>query len=207
MIHIIIGSLILSIIHASIPNHWIPLVLISKAEKWNSRETMAVTAITAFSHTLSTIILGILIGLIGYKLSESYQAITQIIASLVLIFMGLVYFALDMKHSHHEHLPDDAGLPKKSKLAIILTLCMAMFFSPCLEIETIYFSAGTLGWIAIAAISAIYLIVTVSGIVILVALGCKSIEKFNWHFLEHHEKKITGGVLIALGILSFFLKL
>lgn len=207
MVQLIIGSFLLSLIHAAIPNHWIPLVLISKAEKWTSSETISATAITAIAHTVSTIGLGVIIGLIGYQLSNTYDVITHIVAPLILIFMGLIYFSLDLKHSHHEHMSEEKKLPKKSKLAIIITLSTAMFFSPCLEIETYYFTAGTLGWKGIAVVSIIYLLVTVSGIVILVALGCRSIERFNWHFLEHHEKRITGIVLIALGILAFFVEL
>lgn len=207
MIQIVVGSILLSLVHALIPNHWIPLVFISKAEKWTRRETILATALTAFAHTLSTIFLGIAIGLIGYQLSTSYEMITHVVAPIILIFMGLIYFGLDINHSHHKQLPVKKGLEKKSKIAIIITLSLAMFLSPCLEIETFYFTAGTLGWIGIATVSIIYLIVTVSFIVVLVALGSKSIEKFNWHFLEHYEKKITGSILIILGILSFFFKL
>lgn len=207
MLQIILGSLLLSIIHALIPNHWIPLVIISRAEKWGWKETLSISAITAFSHTISTIILGIIIGLIGLELSSSYESVTSIVAPLILIFMGLIYFGLDQRHSRHEHLPRESKVSSKSKLTIIITLCIAMFFSPCLEIETYYFTAGTYGWMGILTVSLVYLIVTVVGIVILVSLGCKGIERFKWHFLEHHEKKITGGVLILLGIISFFIKL
>ncbi|MBX9851989.1 MAG: hypothetical protein K2X86_09545 [Cytophagaceae bacterium] len=207
MIQLIIGSFLLSIIHAAIPNHWIPLVLISKGEKWTVNETISATAITAIAHTISTIGLGIIIGLIGYQLSGTYDVITHVAAPLILIFMGLIYFSLDVKHSHHEHMPDEKKLPKKSRLAIIITLSIAMFFSPCLEIETYYFTAGTHGWKGIMLVSIIYFLVTVSGIVILVSLGCRSIERFKWHFLEHHEKRITGIALIALGILAFFIEL
>lgn len=207
MIHLFIGSLLLSIIHALIPNHWVPLVLISRAERWSNREVIAVSAITAFSHTISTIVLGIVIGLIGFRLSGSYETFASIVAPLVLIFMGLIYFSVDAGHTHHEHLPGKNRMAAKSKAAIVVTLSTAMFFSPCLEIETYYFTAGLLGWTGIFVVSAVYLVVTVFAIVLLVSLGCHGIERFKWHFLEHHEKKVTGTVLIVLGILAFFVKL
>lgn len=207
MIHLLIGSFILSIIHALIPNHWIPLVIIARTEKWNRKETLGVSAITAFSHTLSTIVLGIVIGLIGFELSSSYESVTSIVAPLILLFMGLIYFSLDHGHSHHEHLPKEKTVLRKSKLAIVITLCTAMFFSPCLEIETYYFTAGTYGWMGILIVSLVYLIITVAAIVVLVSLGCEGVERFKWHFLEHHEKKVTGAVLILLGVISFFIKL
>lgn len=206
MIDLIAGSIVLSLIHAAIPNHWIPVVVIGKAEKWSKKELIGVTAIASFAHTLSTILLGIVIGLIGFKLSDTYHVITDVVAPLVLIFMGLIYFSLSFRHTQHEHLPAKEKLKKKSKPAIITALALSMFFSPCLEIEAYYFTAGTHGKMAIWLLSAIYLIVTFAGSILLVTLASKSIEKFKWHFLEHHEKKITGIVLIALGLLSYFIK-
>ena len=206
MIDLIAGSIVLSLIHAAIPNHWIPVVVIGKAEKWSKKELIGVTAIASFAHTLSTILLGIVIGLIGFKLSDTYHVITDVVAPLVLIFMGLIYFSLSFRHTQHEHLPAKEKLKNKSKAAIIITLALSMFFSPCLEIEAYYFTAGTHGKMAIWLLSAIYLIVTFAGSILLVTLASKSIEKFKWHFLEHHEKKITGIVLIALGLLSYFIK-
>jgi nickel/cobalt transporter (NicO) family protein len=206
MIDLLAGSILLSIIHAAIPNHWIPVVMIGRAEKWSKKELIGVAVLTSFAHTLSTILLGIVIGLVGYKLSNSYHIITDVVAPLVLVFMGLIYFSLSFRHTEHEHLPTKEKLKNKSKPAIITALALSMFFSPCLEIEAYYFTAGTHGKLAIWLLSAIYLIVTVAGSILLVTLASKSIEKFKWHFLEHHEKKITGIVLIALGLLSYFIK-
>ncbi len=70
---IIMGAFLLSIVHASIPNHWIPLVALSKSENWNEKFTMSTTALAGFAHTLSTIIIGIIVGFLGYQLSSSYS--------------------------------------------------------------------------------------------------------------------------------------
>jgi hypothetical protein len=77
-----------------------------------------------------------------------------------------------------------------------------MFFSPCLEIEAYYFTAGALGRLGIATVSIIYVVVTVLGMLLLVDLGRRGIEKVRLHFLEHHEKGVTGVVLIVLGVLA-----
>ena len=145
MINLLAGSILLSIIHAAIPNHWIPVVMIGRSEKWSKKELIGVTAITSFSHTLSTILLGIVIGIIGYRLSNTYHLITDVVAPLVLVLMGLIYFSISLKHNDHEHLPSQERLKNKSKPAIIATLALSMFLSPCLEIEAYYFVAGTHG--------------------------------------------------------------
>ena len=52
MIGLLTATIILSIIHALIPNHWLPLVAVAKAEKWEVKELMLVGFASALSkHT------------------------------------------------------------------------------------------------------------------------------------------------------------
>ncbi|MDP4239083.1 MAG: hypothetical protein Q8904_06375 [Bacteroidota bacterium] len=209
MWQLFLGSLLLGLIHPLFPNHWIPLIAISKTEKWTNRETIGATLITGFSHTLSTIMVGIIVGFVGIKLSESYSYITKIAAPLILLLIGIIYLLLDFRSSQHHHhfdIDDDALKNKKSKAAIIFTLCIGLFFSPCIEIEAYYFQAATRGWIGILIVSLVYLIMTLSIMVSLVYLGLKGVNKFNLHFLDHHEKSITGIVLIVLGLLAYYVE-
>lgn len=213
---IILGAFLLSIVHASIPNHWIPLVVLSKAEKWNEKITLGITALSGLAHTLSTIIIGIIVGFLGYKLSGSYSFIVGVIAPSLLILLGTIYLVLNIKenknhhrhlHSHEIHIDDinPEGIRKKTTAAIVLTLVISMFFSPCLEIEAYFFVAGKLGWEGIIVVSVIYTFITIAGMLLLVWLGMKGVRKIKSHFLEHHEKTITGVLLIVLGIIGYFI--
>ena len=85
MWQLFLGSLLLGLIHPLFPNHWLPLIAISKTEKWTNKETIFATLITGFSHTLSTIIIGVIVGFVGIKLSENYSHIIRIAAPLMLI--------------------------------------------------------------------------------------------------------------------------
>ena len=209
---IIIGAFLLSIVHASIPNHWLPLVALSKSEKWTEKFTMSATAIAGFSHTLSTIIIGIIVGFLGYKLSGSYSFIVGVIAPSLLILLGIISLVLSImanKHHHHHHHSHEINIDevkKKTTAAIILTLTISMFFSPCLEIEAYYFVASSLGWQGTIAVSVIYTIITIAGMLLLVWLGMKGVKKIKSHFLEHHEKTITGILLVILGIAGYFIR-
>lgn len=213
MLQIIIGSLILSVTHALIPNHWFPLVAISKSEKWTRRETLLVTAITGFAHITSTIIIGIIVGFIGYKLSDSLETITHLIAPIVLVVFGIIYLILNFvkPHHHHHHISSEdlQQSNKKSKLAIIFSFGALMFFSPCIEIEAYYFTAGSIGWAGILILSFIYLVITVSFMIFLVDFGRRSLEKLSekLHFLDKYERVITGVVLIMLGFFTYFVEL
>ena len=206
--NLLVGSVLLGAVHAAIPNHWLPVVLIGRAEGWSERETLGVVALSGFFHTLSTVVLGVVIGAIGMEVSERLEAQTRLIASLLLVFMGLIYFAMhnagSLDHSH-EDVP--RGLAGRSKTAIITTLSVAMLFSPCLEIETFFFTAGTLGWTAITTLAVTYTIVTIACMVMLTALSYRRLARVEWHWLDHNEKRLTGGILIALGIFTFFIEL
>lgn len=210
MWQIFFGSLVLSLIHAAIPNHWIPLIAISKTEKWTLGETLTATLITGFSHTLSTIIIGIIVGLIGIKLSGSYNFIMEYVAPSILIAIGAIYVLTGIKnHEHHSHSKlenANRGSRSKSRTGILVSLSVAMFLTPCVEIEAYYFQAGMIGWKGIFIVSAVYTLTTVLLMLLFVYAGYKGTQQLKSHTLEHHEKLITGIVLVGLGILAFLVK-
>jgi hypothetical protein len=80
-----------------------------------------------------------------------------------------------------------------------------MFLSPCLEVESLFLSAGAFGMATVTILSVVYAIVSISGILLLVNLGNKGVNLLPAQFIEHNEKRISGAVLIAVGIISFFL--
>ena len=179
------------------------MVAIGKTEQWSRREALGITAITGISHSLSTILTGIIVGFISYKISESYKFFSHIAAPLILLSLGVIYLVLDSKANNGHHHVNNDKISRKSKFAIVTSLAVAMFFSPCIEIDIYYLSASALGWLGIGTVSVIYLVVTVLGMLLLVDLGRRGIERFHSHFLERHERGITGAVLVFLGIFSF----
>jgi nickel/cobalt exporter len=213
MFSLIVGSLLLSITHALIPNHWFPLAAVSKSENWTKSETANVTALTGFLHTISTIIIGIIIGFVGYKLGDTIELISEIYAPIILIGLGLFFIIINIRNKSHTHChinPEQIKkASKKSKTAIITALGTMMFFSPCVEIEAFYFTAGQFGWTGIITLSVIYLFVTVATMIVVVELSRRGLNVLNkkLHFLEHYEKLVTGIILILLGILSVFIHL
>ena len=215
MYQILIGSALLSLIHAMIPNHWIPLIAISKTEKWTQKETLLATLITGFAHTLSTVIIGVIVGFVGLKLTLGYENFAKIAAPAILFIIGSVYLIFDLRqshnhhHKHHHHSATNNMNPsgKRTSFAIIISLSIAMFLTPCIEIEAYYFQASLIGWAGIITVSLVYMFITLLVMFILVYLGLRGIDQFNSHYLEHHEKGVTGIVMLILGLLGFFIKL
>lgn len=86
-----------------------------------------------------------------------------------------------------------------------MSLVVAMFLSPCMEIEAYFLLAGAHGLWAVLSIALMYLVITVTGMVLWVRLAYKGILKLNWHRLEHNSGIITGVTLVITGIISFFI--
>jgi hypothetical protein len=206
---ILLGSLLLSAIHALIPNHWIPLVAIGRAQGWSRSETLAFTGITGLAHVTSTILIGVVAGLLGYGLSTRYSEVASVVAPAVLIGLGVIYLVFEVigRRRRHHHFETSERGGTVSRFSLVASLSAAMFFSPCVEIEAYFFTAGALGWRGITAVSLVYLAVTVAGMVVLVDLGLKGAARIESHFLEHHEKGVTGLLLIGLGALAYFVEL
>lgn len=202
MYQIIIGSLLISLLHALIPNHWLPVLAVGRKEGWTLAETSRVTVIAGAAHVISTVIIGLLLGLIGSQLTAHLESFTRYIAPSVLILMGIYFIRQHYTH-HHFHIQPELR-KKKSKKAIILALVMAMFLSPCMEIEAYFLMAGTKSWYLLAAISLMYSFITVAGMLIWIRIVYQGLLKLNWHKWEHNAGIITGLVLIATGVISFF---
>jgi cytochrome c biogenesis protein CcdA len=204
MLSILTATIILAAIHALIPNHWLPLVAVAKAEGWKKKEITTITLLAAAAHVTGTVVLGIILGLIGKELQEEYGRTIIVATAILLIAFGLIYFTVNLPHHHHSTQRDVQDY-KKSKRRWVWIFIGMMFLSPCLEVESLFLSAGAFGMGAVFSMAAAYAVISILGIWLLVSLGMKGVNLLPAHFIEHNEKKISGAVLILVGIVTFFL--
>jgi nickel/cobalt exporter len=204
MFSLVAGTFILALLHALIPNHWLPLVAVARAEGWKVKDVTTVTLISATAHVLGTVALGLVLGVIGKELADQYGHAINVGASILLIIFGLIYYTVNLPHHHHSSQKDVAQY-KRSKRKWILIFIFMMFLSPCLEVESLFLSAGAYGMTNVILLSTVYAIVSISGILLLVTLGNKGVNLLPAEFIEHNEKRISGAVLMVVGIISFFL--
>ncbi|CAN5172639.1 hypothetical protein BH09BAC3_BH09BAC3_00070 [soil metagenome] len=202
MITLITGSLVLSLLHGLIPNHWLPVLAISKQEKWDLAEATRVTLISGLAHATSTVLIGVLLALIGAQLAIAVENFTAYVAPGLLVALGLFYI---YQHSRHKHFHVDGPKKTSNKNRLIFSLASAMFFSPCFEIEAYFLVAGAQGLWLVALLAILYSIVSVTGMIIWVRLAHSGLLKMNWHSLEHNAGLITGATLMLSGVVTFFL--
>src|SRR6476619_6942813 len=161
MFSLLAGTFILAFVHALIPNHWLPLVAVAKAERWKIRDVTTVTLISATAHVLGTVALGMVLGMIGKELKEEYGHAINVAASVLLIMFGLIYYTVNLPHHHHSE-KKDVDQYKRSKKKWILIFIVMMFLSPCLEVESLFLSGGAYGMKLVILQSVIYAIVSIT---------------------------------------------
>jgi nickel/cobalt transporter (NicO) family protein len=202
MFALVSGSLLVSLLHAIIPNHWLPILAIGRKEGWSLREILSITAIAGLSHVASTLLIGWLLFFFGWEVSKLLSPIIPFVAPVVLVTIGTIFI---YRHYKHKHFHVDDQRHQSSKRKMILSLSAAMFFSPCLEIEGFFLAASTQSVLSAAIMSLVYFTVSLSGMIIWVNVAYHGLNKFNWHALEHKAGIITGVTLITTGIISYFI--
>jgi hypothetical protein len=195
MLTILTGAFLLSLFHALIPSHWLPVLGISRKEGWSAKETLWVTFLAGGAHVLSTVLAGIVLAMLGIALSGVVSVFMGWVAPSLLILLGAFYIYQHYYH-HHFHLHRQPG-----GWGVIASLALAMFLSPCFEIEGYFLAAGQFGFGFVLVLALLYGLITISGMLIWVWLALRGLQRLDWHALEHNAGLIAGITLILSGVL------
>ncbi|GAB2960564.1 hypothetical protein GCM10027048_30420 [Hymenobacter coalescens] len=199
MLELLTGTLLLSLLHAAIPNHWAPVLAVARAEQWPLRRAVGVTLIAGMAHVLSTVLVGVALGLLGWQLSARFQQFAEVAAPALLVLIGALYALSGQGHTH----PDPA--PVRPRGHVVLGLTATMLLAPCLEIQTFFLTAGARGPLVLALLMLTYLLVTVGAMTTLVVAAYTGLRRLNLAALARHERRLTGAVLVLVGLAGFFL--
>lgn len=192
----------ISVLHGILPNHWLPVVAISRQLGWTVKKTAGVTLLAALAHSLSTVIIGIVLALGGMTLDE-WIPYFKYIAAGILIMLGLLFI---WRHEHHMHfhlrpLKMDPG----SNMGLIIgSLLLAMFFSPCLEVGALFIMAGIEGFKTTLLVALIYTVTSAIGMTFFAWLAMQGLKRMDWHKVEHNSGLISGIILFLTGLMFIF---
>lgn len=72
-ISLITGAVIISILHALLPSHWLAFVLIGKAQGWHGNKIMKIVLLAGSGHVATITILGLAAGTIAGEPEELFS--------------------------------------------------------------------------------------------------------------------------------------
>lgn len=201
MIQLLINTVFLAFLQALIPNHWLPLIALSGSERWEKSKLEVVTSISASSHVLGTLLLGIPFGLAGTKIGHEYENYIHLTAPVLLVIFGIAYF-IGNRLWEKDGESNNEG---KSKTSWIIIFVLMMLVSPCLEVHDLFIAAASYGFDTVLLFALVYAFVSIGGIMLLVVFGSKLLKNLLSIYLDQNRKKLTTLVLIVVGILSVFI--
>ena len=201
------GGATLAALHALLPNHWLPVVAIGAREGWGRATLAQAAALVASAHVASSVALGLLVGVLGMGAGSPSAGLMKALSGGGLILVGAWLWRSQNACGGHGHADLAAPHSGETGTRLVWGLSLALFLSPAWDLVAYYLAAARLGWPGVIAISLVYLVVTVALNVALALAGDRLRRRLEGrlHGLEHNWSAVSGGLLVALGIGSFFL--
>ena len=201
MSQLLINTILLSLVQALIPIHWLPLVSLARSEKWEKMEMINIACISVSAHVLGTAILGIALGMSNSILVKQNEQLIHLAAPIFLIVFGLAYFIITRWFRKTEQ--RDYQFPKKTGWIIVFIILM--FLSPCLEAEYLFVAADTYGTNIIMLLALLYAFINIIVILLLVFLFSKVVKRLGDRLSDKYTTAITSLILILVGFLTFYI--
>jgi nickel/cobalt exporter len=221
-------------LHAAIPTHWLPFVLVARVRGWSTTRTLGITALAGVGHVLLTSLLGLAVARIGTALDEELGWIFPWIAGGSLLAIGAYYFwrqwrGLGICHhpvpGGHHHAGEHCGhededkthwddelkdsplvSPQTSDLSAVSGLFLMLTLSPCEGFLPIYLSAVQFGWPGFFILSGILAAGALGAMLLLTWLTLHGLQRFKLRRFERAEAGLLGGMFTVLGVIVLLLE-
>lgn len=213
------------------PDHYLPFIMMGKAQKWSRAKTLWVTVLCGVGHVLSSVLLGfvgIALGVALHRL-ELIESVRGELAAWALIAFGLLYAAWgvrralkDKAHSHahahddgvehthhHTHLFSGAA-HGRSHHRVMTTWALFTIFvlGPCEPlIPLLMFPAAQESAFGIVVVSSVFGIVTIATMVAMVLLVSAGLHRLPMAGIERWTHALAGGIIACSGLAIQFLGL
>ena len=197
------GGFVAAFLHAALPTHWLPFVLVGRAQRWRGGRTLLAVTIAGLAHIFTTAVLGGLIVAAGLALDQWIQGLLPHLSAVLLFLFGAFYLArATLKR------PAAAGGPVMSEAepavsdrAAFLGLVAMMAVSPGEVLLPIYLSASAEGAAALGLLSLVFAVGTILGMAVFTALAHAGASILRLERWARDEGAVLGLALITLGLL------
>jgi hypothetical protein len=185
-------------LHAAIPTHWLPFVMIGRARGWSRRRTLGAVALAGGGHILATTVLGVALARFGWEINERYDAAFHWIVAALLVGLG-AWLAFRAPHGRGcDHCEGRRFIPEPTDRAALWGLFLTLTLSPCELFLPVYLTAAPYGWPGIAWLSAVLAVATLCGMLTLTWLTLHGAARLRW--FDRLDGRVIGGLLVLLGL-------
>lgn len=194
---ILASGLLIAFFHAALPTHWLPFVLVGRGQGWGAGKTLTIAAGAGLGHTLSTMLIGLLLTGAGLAFERRFGGTSPWIVGGLLIALGLFYLWRQARRHAHAHAKPRLFTSDRAAILALLTL---VTISPCEAFLPVYLSGVRYGWLGFALLSLVLAAATMAGMVTFTGLSILGARRLPLGLLERYEAGVLGAALCLLGI-------
>lgn len=107
---LVIAAATVGFLHSILPDHWVPLAVVARAQRWTLLHTARISLLASVGHVLTSIVLGGIIALVGLQFRKTFETQQAHIVGVVLVLTGIGFALWSLTghggHSHEGHPPD-----------------------------------------------------------------------------------------------------
>ncbi|MFI5274530.1 MAG: hypothetical protein ACHQ4H_15980 [Ktedonobacterales bacterium] len=211
---LIVAAATVAVLHAILPDHWVPLAVVARTQRWRLTRVVRVSALAAAGHVLTSVILAGVIAVVGLQFQHQLDVQQGHLVGAVLVLTGagfLVWGLTGHGHSHdhdgdevHEHVALTAASqqPLAKRMAAI-AVPFGVAASPDLTILPVALAASALGGAAVGGVLVVFAAVTMASFIGLTVLATIAGYQIKGEWLERHAITITALVLIVIGVVAY----
>lgn len=197
------GGFVAAFLHAALPTHWLPFVLVGRAQRWRTNRVLGAVTLAGLAHIASTALIGALIVAAGLALDQWIGGLLPHLSAALLFLFGAFYLARATLRR-----PATAGGPEVevvepavSDRAALLGLVVMMAVSPGEVLLPIYLSSAAEGVGALILLTLTFAAGTVLGMAVFTGLASAGASILRLERWARYEGAVLGVALIALGLL------
>lgn len=190
-------------LHAALPTHWLPFVLVGRAQRWTLQRVMAAVVAAGLAHVASTALVGGLIVMAGMALDQWVSGLLPYLSAILLFAFGGFYLVRSIVRR-----PQLAGgpslemaAPAVSHAAAFWALVATMAVSPGEVLLPFYLNQAQGGVGVLAALTVVFAVGTVLGMALFTGLARAGWSVLRLERWARYEGAVLGLALIAVGLL------
>src|SRR5215472_14784491 len=88
---LLVAAGVVAILHSIMPDHWVPLAVIARTQRWSMLHVMRVTLLASLGHVITSLILGGIIAWIGLQFQHEIETQQGHIVGAVLVLTGVIF--------------------------------------------------------------------------------------------------------------------
>ena len=203
LISLLGGGFVAAFLHAALPTHWLPFVLVGRAQRWSLVRVMTVAVTAGLAHNASTALVGTLIVAAGLALNAWIGGLLPHLSAALLFLFGAFYLARASLQKPITATGPEAEVPEPavSDRAAFWGLVLMMAVTPGEVLLPIYLSSATEGVMALGLLTVAFAAGTVLGMTLLAALASAGYSILRLERWARYEGAILGVALILIGFL------